>query len=96
MKPIQADASVEWASIDEAANSYLRHSDIPERPTGYRWFQRLPNGRTLEEVESAIGEAFEVSPPPSMHPRHVMPVMRDVLDRLYGRAPDDGRSWASS
>ncbi|WP_326556535.1 DUF5956 family protein [Micromonospora sp. NBC_01796] len=82
-----ARTAADQAIIDTEANSYLRDAGIPERPSGYRWFQRLPDGHALEDVEGAVAQAFEVSPPLSMHPRHVAPVMRDALDRIYRRQP---------
>ncbi|MEH0975113.1 DUF5956 family protein [Micromonospora sp. CPCC 205546] len=70
------------AIIDEAANSYLRDVGLPERPTGHRWFQRLPNGLTVRDIDEAVYAAI-MHLHPGHHPAEAVPAIRTALARLY-------------
>ncbi|WP_229397726.1 DUF5956 family protein [Micromonospora okii] len=70
------------AIIDEAANSYLHDVGLPQQPTGYRWFQRLPDGLTVRDIEKAVYAAIEHLPP-DHHPAEAVPAIRAALARLY-------------
>ncbi|MET8063867.1 DUF5956 family protein [Micromonospora sp. NPDC005313] len=70
------------AIIDEAANSYLRDVGLPERPTGYRWFQRLPNDLTVKDIDEAVYEAIKHLPL-DHHPAEAVPTIRAALEELH-------------
>lgn len=74
------------AIIDEAANSYLRDVGLPTRPPGYRWFQRLPDDLTVENIDDVVHTALMASGLPlDHHPAEAVPVIRAALANLYAR-----------
>lgn len=75
--------------IDEAANSYLRDVGLPQRPTGYRWFQRLPGDLTAKDIDEAVYAAIR-DLPRNHHPAEAVPAIRAALKRLYRRRVGDG------
>ncbi|GAA2217054.1 DUF5956 family protein [Micromonospora olivasterospora] len=70
------------AIIDEAANSYLRDVGLPERPTGYRWFQRLPGDLTVKDIDEAVYAAIKHLPL-DHHPAEAVPAIRAALAELF-------------
>ncbi|MFI7159542.1 DUF5956 family protein [Micromonospora chalcea] len=68
--------------IDEAANSFLRDVGLPERPAGYRWFQRLPDDLTVRDIDEAVYEAIKHLPL-DHHPAEAVPAIRAALAELY-------------
>ncbi|MFI2646112.1 DUF5956 family protein [Micromonospora fulviviridis] len=70
------------AIIDEAANSYLRDGGLPERPTGYRWFQRLPYDLAVKDIDEVVYAAIKELPP-DHHPAEAVPAIRAALMELY-------------
>ncbi|WP_341720518.1 DUF5956 family protein [Micromonospora sp. FIMYZ51] len=70
--------------IDEGANSYLRDVGLPQRPTGYRWFQRLPGDLTVKDIDEAVYEASRELPR-DHHPAEAVPAIRAAMERLYRR-----------
>ncbi|PPA57915.1 hypothetical protein BAW75_22475 [Micromonospora chalcea] len=70
--------------IDEGANSYLRDVGLPQRPTGYRWFQRLPGDLTVKDIDEAVYEAIRELPR-DHHPAEAVPAIRAAMERLYRR-----------
>jgi hypothetical protein len=46
-------------NIDESLNSFLRDFGLPEPPTGFRWFQQLPEGVTVEQIQLAAAGIME-------------------------------------
>ncbi|MFG1950818.1 DUF5956 family protein [Micromonospora sp. NPDC048830] len=74
--------SEDQAIIDEAANSYLHDLGLPERPTGYRWFQRLPDGLTVKDIDEAVYAAIK-NLPPDHHPAEAVPAIHAALVKLY-------------
>ncbi|MGC4771548.1 DUF5956 family protein [Micromonospora sp. DT44] len=69
------------ATIDEAANSYLRDVGLPQRPTGYRWFQRLPGDITVTDIDEAVYAAVK-DLPRDHHPAEAVPAIRAALKGL--------------
>ncbi|MEW2382689.1 DUF5956 family protein [Micromonospora sp. NPDC047707] len=70
------------AIIDDAANSYLRDVGLPERPTGYRWFQRLPDDLTVKDIDETVYAAIKHLPS-DHHPAEAVPAIRAALEELY-------------
>ncbi|WP_091464482.1 DUF5956 family protein [Micromonospora inyonensis] len=61
----------------------LRDAGIPDRPTGYRWFLRLPDGYSGEQVESAVIRAVGQLPADHVRPAQFAPRIREVLEDVY-------------
>jgi hypothetical protein len=51
---VEPRSDEDWAIIDEAANSYLADAGVPPRPRGFRWYLRLSEGVTEEDVWRAV------------------------------------------
>jgi hypothetical protein len=69
--------------IDDGVNDYLRDAGIPDRPSGYRWFLRLPEGYSGEQVESAVIRAMGNLPADHVRPAQFAPRIREVLQDVY-------------
>ncbi|MEV4481800.1 DUF5956 family protein [Micromonospora coxensis] len=74
--------SEDQAIIDEAANSYLRDVGLPERPTGYRWFQRLPDDLDVKDIDETVYAAIK-DLSRDHHPAEAVPAIRAALAELY-------------
>lgn len=73
-------------TVDEDANSYLADAGVEQRPGGYRWFVRLPaQFSSWQEMSSTITAAVYAGDPKPTHPAAVAPVMKQAVQRLYGR-----------
>lgn len=70
--------------IDESVNSFLRDLGLPQRPSGYRWFQRLPNDVTVTDIDEAVYAAIK-DLPRDHHPAEAVPAIRAALKKLYRR-----------
>jgi hypothetical protein len=68
---------------DEWTNEYLRDHGVPERPGGFRWFQRLPDGKTGRDVLAA-GNLASGDLPDGVHGAPTVPFLRAAVQRVYG------------
>ncbi len=68
---------------DEWTNEYLRDLGLPERPDGYRWFQRVPDGLTGRDVLAAAGRA-QGELPDGLEARLTVPFLRAAVQQVYG------------
>ena len=71
--------------IEDDQNAYLDYAGLPsDRPHGYRWFQVLPDGLTVEDVHAAANEAIDTAGlTESRYISKAVPHMRTALLRLY-------------
>ncbi|WP_130510087.1 DUF5956 family protein [Krasilnikovia cinnamomea] len=73
----------EQKEFEEDQNVFLHDMGLPaDRPTGFRWLQRLPDGVTVEKIHSATLRA-QRDMPIGVHPRDMVPVLRQVLQGLF-------------
>ncbi|KXK58089.1 hypothetical protein AWW66_31880 [Micromonospora rosaria] len=73
--------------IDDSVNDYLHDAGVPARPTGYRWFLRLPMGISGEQVESTVISAIGQLPADHVRPSQQAPRIREVLEALHADEP---------
>lgn len=76
-------SSTDQQVIDDVVNEHLRDAGIPDRPTGYRWFLRLPEGFSGERVESAVISAMGRLPADHNRPSQFVPCIRATLQDIY-------------
>ncbi|WP_262106518.1 DUF5956 family protein [Arthrobacter sp. Marseille-P9274] len=73
-------------AVDEGIEDYLRDAGAPVPPRGFVWLMRLPPGVASEEqLSREINRGIAEAAPGAVHPADIVPVMEDILDRLYGR-----------
>jgi hypothetical protein len=68
---------------DDWTNEHLRDLGLPERPNGYRWFQRVPDGLTGRDVLAAAGRA-QAELPDGLAMRLTVPFIRAAVQQVYG------------
>ena len=71
-------------NTDESVNSYLRDLGLPQRLSGYRWFQRPPGDLTVKDIDEAVYTAIR-DLPRDHHPAEAVPAIRAALAQSYGR-----------
>jgi hypothetical protein len=73
--------------IEDDIDAYLKDAGLPQRPRGYRWFLRLPDGiRGEDDFWDRLNRADMALPRAARHPRDTVPVLGQVVQALYGRA----------
>ncbi|OZV72768.1 hypothetical protein CA850_31895 [Micromonospora echinospora] len=70
--------------IDDYINEYLGDAGIPSRPTGWRWFLRLPSGYTGPRIESLVIAGVGRLPADHVRPSQLAPRIRETLQGIYG------------
>ncbi|SDH86969.1 hypothetical protein SAMN05192558_105436 [Actinokineospora alba] len=72
--------------IDEGIETYLADANVPAPPRGYRWYQRLPDGRAdRTDFDRAIHTALIERVPDgvAVHPRDLAPLIGQIVTTLY-------------
>ena len=67
--------------IEEDVNAYLEAAGADPRSPGRRWFVRLPDGVSADELWETLNEAVEQAP---RHPSALPAPLRRALVGLYG------------
>ncbi|MFI6230108.1 DUF5956 family protein [Micromonospora echinospora] len=70
--------------IDDFINEYLGDAGLPSRPTGWRWFLRLPSGYTGPQIESLVNTGVGRLPADHVRPGQFAPRIRETLQGIYG------------
>ncbi|MEU8054182.1 MULTISPECIES: DUF5956 family protein [Micromonospora] len=73
----------EQALVDDSINEYLQACGAPARPSGYRWFLRLPAGYNEARLWAEVGEGQS---PSAIFPADVAPRVAEIVARMYGGA----------
>ncbi len=73
--------------VDEAVNSYLAEAEIPPRPSGYRWFIRIPPGYSsgpefIARIDSLLLPRADGTP----RPHDWLPLVKETMSELYQQA----------
>jgi hypothetical protein len=82
-----ARTAAEQDEIDADIDGYLRDAGIPARPSGYRWFLRLPPGLREDQFWSGLNTALGESRPSPSHPRDTANAVREHLFQAYRMEP---------
>jgi hypothetical protein len=77
------ETAEERRELDEMTHEYLAEHGVPNQPAGYRWFQRLPGGRTGTDVLDAAGRVG-MELPGHLHGAPTVPFLRAAVQRVYG------------
>ncbi|MCX4471412.1 hypothetical protein C5N14_28200 [Micromonospora sp. MW-13] len=73
----------EQAIADADINDYLHACGAPARPTGYRWFLRLPAGYSEDRLWSDLIGGL---PSSAIHPADIAPRVDDIVRGIYADA----------
>lgn len=79
-KPQQARYQAE---IDDTIDEYIRGAGIEPRPRGFDWFLKLPQGRSLEDVDIALNRGVRFGASQAPTPDEVLAVFQKEAQRLY-------------
>ena len=78
--------AAEQADLDADINTYLRDAGIPARPSGYRWFLRLPPGYGEGRFWNELHESLNREPTAATHPADIAYQVRKILQDIYRAA----------
>ncbi|MEU5949573.1 DUF5956 family protein [Micromonospora sp. NPDC049460] len=81
---VRPRSAAEQADLDADIDAYLRDAGIPARPSGYRWFLRLPAGYGENRFWNDVHESLNREHVAATHPADVARYVRKILHKIYG------------